>query len=225
MSSLDSLRHSSPDFSIEKSFLTEKCRLIAGVDEAGRGALAGPLSVAMVIYDPSIFSKIPHEIKSTIADSKQLTAKKRAQAMDIIRQSALAYTRVFIPHTIIDSCGINVATELAVKRMLAKINVKPHIILMDGNFRFNFDIPFHAVVKGDCRSVTIASASIIAKVARDSQMCRLDSVFPGYGFARHKGYGTKSHIEALCSQGLCAIHRRSYDPARSMLEAQGLMSS
>jgi ribonuclease HII len=92
---------------------------------------------------------------------------------------------------------------------------------MDGNFRFNPGVPFYPVIKGDCRSLSIASASIIAKVTRDNIMCRIESSFPGYGFAKHKGYGTRAHMEALDTLGLCAIHRRSYDPVRSMLETDG----
>lgn len=223
MSSLDRLSRDIPDFSIEQSLLTENCRFIAGVDEAGRGALAGPLSLAMVIYDSSTLTSAPADILACVTDSKQLTHKKRLTALDAIRRHALAYTRVFVPHTVIDSCGINRATELAISRMINKIKIKPHAILMDGNFRFSFEIPFRSVIRGDCRSISIASASIIAKVERDSAMCRLDSVFPGYGFALHKGYGTRSHIESLQSMGLCPVHRKSYEPARSMLEGQGML--
>ena len=221
MSSPDIFRGTRPDFSIEKKHFSQNFRFIAGVDEAGRGALAGPLSLAMVIYDPAMFDSVPHEIKSAVADSKQLTHKKRLEALTAIREHALAYTRIFIPHTVIDSCGINTATELALIKMLAAIPVKPDLVIMDGSFRFNPGIPFHSVVKGDCRSLSIASASIIAKVTRDNVMCRVEKAFPGYGFAKHKGYGTRAHIEALQSLGLCAIHRKSYDPARSMLAEQG----
>lgn len=221
MSSPDVLRGYRPDFSIEKTHLSQNSRYIAGVDEAGRGALAGPLSVAMVIYDPLIFDSAPPEITDAVADSKQLTHTKRVHAMQVIHRHALAYTSIFIPHTVIDSCGINVATELAVKKMLKKIPLKPDLVIMDGNFRFNPGVPFHSVIKGDCRSLSIASASIIAKVSRDDIMCRVESSFPGYGFAKHKGYGTRAHLEAMDSLGLCEIHRRSYDPAKSMLEVQG----
>lgn len=223
MSSPDVLKGLRPDFSIEKTFLEQKIRYIAGVDEAGRGALAGPLSLGMVIYDPSIFESVPPEIIDTVADSKQLTHKRRIRAMQVIQKYALAYTRIFIPHTVIDTCGINAATELAVKKMLKKIPVKPDIVMMDGNFRFSTGVPFHSVVKGDCRSLSIASASIIAKVTRDDIMCRVENRFPGYGFSSHKGYGTRTHINAINSLGLCAIHRKSYDPARSILEAQGTL--
>ncbi|HQO39477.1 MAG TPA: ribonuclease HII [Spirochaetota bacterium] len=223
MSSPDVFRGHRPDFSIEKTYLLQNFKYIAGVDEAGRGALAGPLSLGMVIYDPATFDSIPDDITREVADSKQLTHKKRAAAMDVVIKHALAYTRVFIPHGVIDSCGINVATELAVKKMLKKISLKPDLVIMDGNFRFNPGVPFFPVIKGDCRSLSIASASIIAKVTRDNIMCRVESAFPGYGFAKHKGYGTRAHIEALDTLGLCAIHRRSYDPVRSMLETEGAL--
>lgn len=223
MSSPDVSRGSRPDFSIEKTHLAQNCRYIAGVDEAGRGALAGPLSLAMVIYDPAIYDSTPGEMISAIADSKQLTPKQRTRAMDTVLKHALACTSIFIPHTVIDSCGINTATELAVKKMLNNIAVKPELVIMDGNFRFSPGVSFKSVIKGDCRSISIASASIIAKVTRDSIMCRVESAFPGYGFAVHKGYGTRKHMEAIASLGLCAIHRKSYEPARSMLEAQGIL--
>lgn len=221
MSSLCNLSHTVPDFAIEKSFNAEGYKYIAGVDEAGRGALAGPLSLAMVIYDSSFFTSVPSDLAGTITDSKQLTHKKRVKALSLIMQYALDHTRIFIPHTVIDSYGINRATEIAVSKMLGKIKIKPDIVIMDGNFRFKPDVPFYPVVKGDCKSLSIASASIIAKVTRDEEMSRLGTRFPGYGFARHKGYGTKVHMESLNSLGLCAIHRRSYEPAKSMLEKQG----
>jgi ribonuclease HII len=177
----------------------------------------------MVIYDSSMYESDPPEILRSVTDSKQLTHKKRLAALDVIRSHALAYTRIFIPHTVIDECGINRATEIAISKMIKNISIKPQAILMDGSFRFTFDIPFHSAVRGDCRSISIASASVIAKVDRDSVMCRLDSRFPGYGFAGHKGYGTKTHMASLRSMGLCPVHRRSYEPARSMLESQGIL--
>ena len=225
MSSLDVSRGMRPDFSIEKTFLSDRCRYIAGVDEAGRGALAGPLSVAMVIYHCSFYDSPPDALTSVVADSKQLSHKKRIKAEEAVKSLALAYAGIFIPHTVIDSCGINRATELAIIRMLSTINLKPDLIIMDGNFRFSPGVPFHSFVKGDCRSISIASASILAKVARDNIMCRVENSFPGYGFAKHKGYGTRTHIEAINSLGLCKIHRKSYDPARSILEAQGILFS
>jgi len=222
---MSSLRNSGacPDFSIESSLLEEERVIIAGVDEAGRGALAGPLSLAMVIYDSSIYGRIPEDIIETVADSKQLTEKKRLAARQVIKQHAAAYTRIFIPHKTIDSAGINGATELAVRMMLERIPIRPDIVIMDGNFRFKLDVPFLPVIRGDCRSLSIASASIIAKTDRDEAMCRLDSAFPGYGFARHKGYGTRAHIESIELMGVSPVHRLSYEPAKSMTVSRGIL--
>jgi len=223
MSPLSDLSLSNPDFSIEKELYSQGYRLIAGIDEAGRGALAGPLSVGMVIYPLSIFNDTPESINNLIKDSKKLSSKKRIEALSVIMKHSLSYTSVFVPHTIIDSININRATERGIHKLLAKSEIKPDIIIMDGNFKFKFDIPFISVIKGDNRSVSIASASIIAKVLRDELMNKIDCKYPGYGFSGNKGYGTREHMASLADIGFSSVHRKSYEPTKSMIEGQRLL--
>lgn len=220
MSPLSDLQKISPDFSIEKELLLKGFKIIAGVDEAGRGALAGPLSLGMVIYPVSLFTEIPASILTSVADSKKLTAKKRNEALDVIMNYSIAAVSAFVPHTLIDSTNINIATERGIHKLLAKSSVKPDVIIMDGNFKFRFDIPFIPVIKGDNRSISIASASIIAKVSRDQLMNKLDCKYPGYGFCRNKGYGTKDHMALLAEKGFSSVHRKTYEPVRSMIEGR-----
>ncbi len=222
MSPLSDLSQLKPDFSIEKKLYSEGYRVIAGIDEAGRGALAGPLSVGMVIYPLSIFAETPDSMITSIADSKKLTAGKRAEALSIIKKHSLSYSSVFVPHTIIDSININRATEAGIHKLLAKSDIKPDIIIMDGNFKFKFDIPFISVIKGDNKSISIASASIVAKVLRDDLMNRIDFRYPGYGFSGNKGYGTRAHMSSLADKGYSYVHRKSYEPVKSMFESRRL---
>ncbi len=221
MSPLFNMEKTLPDFSIEYELFRDGYRFIAGIDEAGRGALAGPLGIGLVIYTPERFTSIPHEISETINDSKQLTHKKRVRALAEIEKYALAAVSVLIPHKIIDEININRATEFGIQRLIEKSPIKPDILVIDGNYKFRFSIPSVSVVKGDSRSVSIASASILAKVRRDAIMDKIDARYPGYGFSGNKGYGTAAHLTSIESCGFCAVHRKSYDPVRSMLEAQG----
>jgi ribonuclease HII len=223
MSPLSDLSGAGPDFSIEKDLYSQGYKIIAGVDEAGRGALAGPLSLGMVIYPVPVFYDTPEVIIKSIADSKKLSAKKRLEALPLIINSSLSYTSAFVSHTVIDSTNINIATEKGIHKLLANSPVKPDIIIMDGNFKFKFEIPFMAVIKGDNRSISIASASIVAKVLRDQLMDRLDCKYPGYGFCGNKGYGTRDHMSSLASKGHSRIHRKSYEPVKSEIEKQRLL--
>jgi len=223
MSPLSDLSCNGPDFSIERELFLKGYRIIAGIDEAGRGALAGPLSLGMVIYPLSIFSDTPEAILRSIADSKKLSAKKRQEALPLIICSSLSYTSTFVSHKIIDSTNINIATEKGISNLLAKSKIKPDIIIMDGNFKFKFDIPFVSVIKGDNKSISIASASIIAKVLRDDLMNKLDCKYPGYGFCGNKGYGTRAHMKSIADRGYSFIHRRSYEPVKSLIENQRLL--
>ncbi len=218
MSPLSDFSMQHPDFSIEKELLSEGYKIIAGIDEAGRGALAGPLSLGMVIYPVSIYNDTPETVTGSIADSKKLTSKKRVEALSVIKSLSLAHSSVFISHAEIDRSNINIATEKGIHKLLAKSDIKPDIIIMDGNFKFKFDIPFLSVVKGDNRSISIASASIVAKVLRDQLMDRIHLKYPDYGFSRNKGYGTKDHLESLGSRGFSSVHRKSYEPVRSMVD-------
>lgn len=210
-----------PDFSIECKLLNEGFRVIAGIDEAGRGALAGPLGIGLVIYSSEIYSCIPEEISSGINDSKQITHKKRVRALAEIEKYAAAAVSVFIPHTIIDEININRATELGINRLIEKSPVKPDVLIIDGNYKFSFSIPSISVVKGDGISLTIASASIVAKVRRDAVMDKIDLRYPVYGFSGNKGYGTASHLASIDENGFSRVHRRSYEPVKSMIESQG----
>ncbi len=223
MSPLSDLYGAGPDFSIEKDLYSQGYKIIAGVDEAGRGALAGPLSLGMVIYPIPVFFNTPELIIKSIADSKKLSAKKRSEALPLIKNSSLSYSSAFVSHTIIDSANINIATEKGIHKLLANSPVKPDIIIMDGNFKFKFEIPFIAVIKGDNRSISIASASIVAKVLRDQLMDKLDCRFPVYGFCGNKGYGTRDHMASLARNGHSQIHRKSYEPIKSEIEKQRLL--
>jgi ribonuclease HII len=223
MSPLFNAEKSRPDFSIEEALFREGYRCIAGIDEAGRGALAGPLGIGLVIYSHEIYSCTPEEISCTINDSKQITHKKRVRALADIEKYALTAISVLVPHTIIDEININRATELGIKRLLEKSPVKPDVLIIDGNYKFSFNIPSVSVIKGDSRSLSIASASILAKVRRDAIMDKIDVKCPGYGFNCNKGYGTASHLESIEKTGFSRVHRKSYDPVRSMIEAQGIL--
>jgi ribonuclease HII len=216
MSASSCFNNCSPDFSIEADFLSKGYRYIAGVDEAGRGSLAGPLSIGLVIYDSSLFFNIPDEITSCINDSKKLSHRQRLKALSCIDNYAVEKCNLFVPHPVIDEFNINQATRIGIEKLLGMTSLCPDLIIMDGNFKFNLPVPFVSVVKGDKRSVSISSASIIAKVRRDAVMDHLDSRFPGYGFASNKGYGTKKHIEAIEKCGISPLHRISYEPAKSM---------
>ncbi len=213
---------SCPDFSIEKKLYSQGYRIIAGIDEAGRGALAGPLSVGMVIYSLSIIEDTPESIINSIADSKKLTTKKREEALSVIKENSLSYSSEFVSHNIIDSINVNRATEAGIHKLLAKSEIKPDIIIMDGNFKFKFDIPFISVIKGDNKSISIASASIVAKVLRDDLMNKIDCRYPGYGFSGNKGYGTREHMAAIAGTGYSKVHRKSYEPVKSIIENQRL---
>lgn len=209
-----------PDFAIEKELLREGCRLIAGVDEAGRGALAGPLCVGITIYTPSFIGSLDGPLPG-IDDSKKLTPRKRSAALEIIRRSALFSASILVSHRTVDRLNINRATEYAINRLLESISIKPDIVILDGNFSFTSPVPIHSVPKGDARSVSIASASIEAKVWRDTIMHRMDRLWPCYNFAENKGYGTSRHIQAIRERGISPVHRLSYEPARSMIAAGG----
>ncbi len=205
-------------FEIERKLLADGYNLIAGIDEAGRGALAGPLVLGLVIYDKSIIQNPPEEILIQVRDSKELTPKKRKTAFDLINRKAAYCCTGIVSHQIIDSSNINRATEHAVKILLENTTPDPDIIIMDGNFKFNVGIPFLPVVKGDSKSISIASGSIIAKVTRDSIMEKYELKYPGYSLLKNKGYGTREHFDAIYKLGPSDIHRRTYEPVKGMLD-------
>ena len=177
--------------------------VICGVDEAGRGPLAGPVCAAAVILPEHL--QIPG-----LNDSKKLTDKKRRELFPVIQQQAIAYGIGLASEAEIDEINILQATFLAIRRALEQLTVRPEIALIDGNRETDFGLPVKTVVKGDSLSANIAAASVLAKVTRDNIMVELAQQYPEYGFEIHKGYGTKAHYEALRTYGPSPIHRRSF---------------
>lgn len=188
---------------IENGYFENGISVICGVDEAGRGPLAGPVCAAAVILPPNL------EI-SGLTDSKKLSDKRRRELFPIIKEQAIAYGIGFASHEEIDEINILQATFLAMERAMAQLQVKPELALIDGNREKDFGIPVKTVVKGDSLSASIAAASVLAKVSRDDVMLEMAQQYPGYGFEVHKGYGTKAHYEALRKLGASPIHRMSF---------------
>ena len=184
--------------------------LVAGVDEVGRGPLAGPVVAAAVILDPL------RPIEG-LMDSKKLTEKKREELSVIIKQHALAWSLGRAEVEEIDDINILQASLLAMKRAVEGLTRKPQMALVDGNKLPELDCPAEAIIKGDSKIPAISAASIIAKVARDNEMLELDAQYPGYGLARHKGYPTRVHMQALEELGVSPIHRVSYKPVKKYL--------
>ncbi len=183
---------------------------VAGVDEAGRGPWAGPVSAAAVIFHPD-------QVPSGINDSKKLSPAARAALESEIKARALAWAVAFASVEEIAALNILQASGLAMRRAVDALAVRPAMVLIDGNRNFDLGAPSVPVIGGDGRSVSIAAASILAKTARDRVMVALDAVHPGYGFAAHKGYGVPAHIEALSRLGPCPHHRMSYKALRDRL--------
>ena len=181
--------------------------LLAGVDEAGRGPLVGNVVAAAVILDKNM----PVD---GLADSKKLSAKRREQLAEQIRERAIAWSVVSIDAAEIDRINILQATMLAMKQSVEQLEIPPQHVFIDGNRCPQINIPATAIVKGDARVAEISAASILAKVERDAQMLVLHETWPKYGFDKHKGYPTKAHFEALAEHGPCPEHRRSYGPGR-----------
>ena len=188
---------------IEHSHFDRGVRLICGVDEAGRGPLAGPVCAAAVILPPDL--EIPG-----LNDSKKLTDKRRRELFPIIKEQAVAYGIGLASHEEIDGINILQATYLAMERAINALTVKPELALIDGNRAKDFGLPVETVVKGDSRSASIAAASVLAKVTRDDLMLELAQQYPQYGFEIHKGYGTKAHYAALTAHGPCPVHRMTF---------------
>ncbi len=177
-------------------------KIIAGIDEAGRGPLAGPVVCACAVMPMD-------NIIEGINDSKKLSAKKREELYEKIIETAISYSIVEVDEKTIDEINILQATRLGMKKALESLSVKPDVVLIDA-VKIDTDLPQENIIKGDALSYNIAVASILAKVHRDRLMVKLDEKYPQYGFAKHKGYGTKLHIEALKKYGKCEIHRDSF---------------
>jgi ribonuclease HII len=183
---------------------------IAGVDEAGMSPIAGPVAAAAVILEPSFRVH-------GVDDSKKIDAAKRTALADIIRRRAVAFSVAFVEHDHIDRINIYWAGLLAMLRAVEGLSVEPQHLLVDARKIPFCRTPQRSLVHGDARSISIAAASILAKTARDARMVELDNAYPGYGFAQHKGYPVKSHVEALRRLGPCPIHRRSFAPVQLAL--------
>ena len=188
---------------IERSHFEKGITCICGVDEAGRGPLAGPVCAAAVILPPAL--EIPG-----LDDSKKLTDKKRRALFPIIKEKAIAYGIAFATHEEIDEINILQATYLAMERAMNNLSVRPEIALIDGNRTKDFGLPVQTVIKGDSLSASIAAASILAKVTRDYYMEEMAKTYPQYAFDVHKGYGTKLHYEKLAEFGPSPIHRMTF---------------
>lgn len=188
---------------IEEGYYTRGLKVICGVDEAGRGPLAGPVCAAAVILPDHL--ELPG-----LTDSKKLTDKKRRELYPIIKEQAIAYGIGFADQQEIDQINILQATFLAMGRALEQLSIKPELALIDGNREKDFGIPVKTIVKGDSLSANIAAASVLAKVTRDDLMAEMAGLYPEYGFEIHKGYGTKAHYAALREHGPCPIHRMTF---------------
>ncbi len=189
----------------EREMLPLGAEYVAGADEAGRGPLAGPVVCAAVILPLDRGALI-----DGIDDSKKLKAEERERLAALIRERALSYAVCEEDNETIDRINILEATKLCMKRAVEALSPEPDVVLIDGNFRIAVSLPQQNIVKGDALSYSIGAASILAKVYRDHRMEELDALYPQYGFARHKGYGTKAHTDAIREYGLCKIHRRTF---------------
>ena len=189
---------------IDKSYFKEGYNYICGIDEAGRGPLAGPVVVAAVIMPKD-------SMIEGVNDSKKVSEKKREKLYELIIEEAISYSVGIVDQNEIDRINILNATKAGLTEAVRTLKVKPELILVDA--LTNIDtcgVPYQSIIKGDAKSYSIAAASIIAKVTRDRIMREWDKVYPEYGFATHKGYGTAKHIEAIRQYGLCPLHRRSF---------------
>ena len=189
---------------MEKELYQKGFQTIAGIDEAGRGPLAGPVVVAGVIMPKD-------SMIEGVNDSKKVSEKKREKLYDLILEEAISYSVAVIGQDCIDDINILNATKQGVSTVVEELDVKPDLILVDALTHINTKgIPYDSIIKGDAKCYCIAAASILAKVTRDRIMRQWDEIYPQYGFAKHKGYGTAAHIEAIKEYGLCPIHRRSF---------------
>lgn len=190
-------------YDLERKFLADGHHLVCGVDEAGRGPLSGSVFAAACILPVGL--EIPG-----LNDSKKLTAKKREALFDVICENAIAYAIASASPEEIDEMNILNADMLAMRRAVEMLCPRADLALVDGNIARDFPIPAYPIIKGDAISCSIAAASILAKVSRDRQCIQDDRMYPMYGFAKHKGYGTKAHMDALRQYGPCLLHRRSF---------------
>ena len=193
-----------PDFQFEKEAMSKGYKFVCGVDEAGRGPLAGPVCAAAVI--------LPEDIEiDGLNDSKKLTEKKRETLFDVIKEKALAYSIAYATVEEIEEFNILEATFMAMNRAIDSLKTKADFALIDGNREpKGINIPCQTIIKGDAKSQSIAAASVLAKVSRDRLLLEYDKEYPEYNFKKHKGYGTKEHTDLILKHGICPIHRKSF---------------
>ena len=203
-------RNKLPDLSLELALLGRGVRPVAGADEAGRGPLAGPVVAAAVVLPPELTGR--EEWLWFLDDSKRLSASRREEAFEAVQEHALAWAAAVVDSTEIDRIGVGVAALRAMLSAVDSLSVEPAHLLLDYIPVRDCRYPYDTLVKGDSRSYSIAAASNVAKVTRDRMMADYELSYPGYGFARHKGYATAFHLERLREIGPCDIHRRSFAP-------------
>ena len=201
-----------PNLREEKKLWRKGFKRVAGLDEAGRGPLAGPVVAAVVSLIPNSKFLIPK-----LRDSKKLTAKKREEFYKLIVKSPFWEWGIGrVSEKVIDKINILEATKLAMKRAIKKLKRRPDFLILDGNFKINVDIPQKSIIKGDEKVFSCAAAGILAKVTRDRIMQRYHKKYPRYGFSKHKGYPTKFHLKMLKKYGPCKIHRKSFGPVKNL---------
>ncbi|MCM1130925.1 MAG: ribonuclease HII [Roseburia sp.] len=200
-------------YEFEEKLYDEGYHLICGIDEAGRGPLAGPVVVASCILPP--FLRI-----EGINDSKQISAKKRAELFKVIVKNAIDYKIVFISEKDVDELNIYQATKKGMLEAIRGLKTQPDYVLIDAMPLGELKFPHDSIIHGDARCASVAAASILAKVTRDEYMEKMDVKYPNYGFKKHKGYGTKAHMEALEKYGPCEIHRKTYAPVSKFYSKQ-----
>ena len=204
-----------PDFSLENSVYGQRLSLVAGVDEVGRGPLAGPVVAAAVIFPPDLTGREPW--LEALDDSKRLSPAQRDRAVEVVEAHALAIGVAQVGPDAVDSLGIGQASIQAMLQAVENLPLDPTYLLLDYVPLRECPIPFQTIVRGDTLSYSIAAASNVAKVARDRMMREANEVYPGYSFDRNKGYGTAQHLAQLRERGPCQIHRRSFRPVRESL--------
>ena len=200
------------NYEFEKKLHNDGYKMIAGVDEVGRGPLAGPVVASAVIMPNDCYIE-------GVTDSKKLSEKKRKQLKELILSNAIAVSTIFIDEKVIDEINIYEATKVAMMKAIEGLNPQPDYVLIDA-MPLQFDIPHESIIKGDLKSFAIACASIIAKEARDDYMKELDKLYPEYGFAKNMGYPTKLHRDALIKYGATKVHRTTYSPVAKVLSKE-----